>query len=252
MSMKQKVLNMIAEANTTTGESDTNLTDAVATLIDGYGGSTPTGTINITDTSLTDVTNYANAQVVDSNLVAGNIKKDVNILGVTGTFEGGGATEPYTEETYDASGNLTSVVMHGNIYITTYRFYKCSALTSVVLSDVLESIGAHAFEETTALASISFPNSLSVIGDSAFFDSNKFTSIQIPANVAEIKSAAFRGCSRLTYVYFYGTPDTIATNAFYLDTRITNVYVPWADGEVAGAPWGATNAQIHYSWTPTA
>lgn len=54
------------------------------------GGITPTGTKTITDTSLTDVTAYANAQVVDADLVAGNIKKDVNILGVTGTFEGGG------------------------------------------------------------------------------------------------------------------------------------------------------------------
>jgi hypothetical protein len=48
---------------------------------------TPTGKKNITDTSETDVTAYATAQVVDENLVAGNIKKDVTILGVTGTYE---------------------------------------------------------------------------------------------------------------------------------------------------------------------
>jgi len=50
----------------------------------------PSGTKNITDTALTDVANYANAQVVDSNLSAGNIKKDVSILGITGTYEGSG------------------------------------------------------------------------------------------------------------------------------------------------------------------
>lgn len=54
------------------------------------GGITPTGNINITDTNVTDVTQYATAQVVDADLVASNIKKDVNILGVVGTFEGGG------------------------------------------------------------------------------------------------------------------------------------------------------------------
>lgn len=48
---------------------------------------TPTGNINITDTAETDVTAYATAQVVDENLVAGNIKKDVTILGVTGSYE---------------------------------------------------------------------------------------------------------------------------------------------------------------------
>ena len=50
----------------------------------------PSGTKNITDTALTDVTNYAGAQVVDSNLSAENIKKDVSILGITGTYEGSG------------------------------------------------------------------------------------------------------------------------------------------------------------------
>lgn len=53
-------------------------------------GITPSGTKQITSTALTDVAAYANAQVVDSNLVAGSIKKDVTILGVTGTYEGSG------------------------------------------------------------------------------------------------------------------------------------------------------------------
>ena len=46
-----------------------------------------TGKLEITGTAEGDVTNYAAAQVVDANLIAGNIKKDVTILGVTGTYE---------------------------------------------------------------------------------------------------------------------------------------------------------------------
>ena len=46
-----------------------------------------TGKIDITGTAEVDVTNYAAAQVVDANLIAENIKKDVTILGVTGTYE---------------------------------------------------------------------------------------------------------------------------------------------------------------------
>ena len=46
-----------------------------------------TGLVQITGTDAVDVTNYASAQVVDANLVAENIKKDVTILGVTGTYE---------------------------------------------------------------------------------------------------------------------------------------------------------------------
>lgn len=50
----------------------------------------PTGKKTIDSTAEVDVSLYASAQVVDADLVAGNIKKDVNILGVTGTYEGGG------------------------------------------------------------------------------------------------------------------------------------------------------------------
>lgn len=46
-----------------------------------------TGKIEITGTAEVDVTAYASAQVVDANLIAENIKKDVTILGVTGSYE---------------------------------------------------------------------------------------------------------------------------------------------------------------------
>ena len=32
-------------------------------------------------------------------------------------------------------------------------------------------------------------------------------------------------------------------------TNLTTINVPWAEGAVAGAPWGATNATINYNYT---
>lgn len=81
--------------------------------IEASGGITPTGNINITDTSVTDVTNYATAQVVDSDLVAGNIKKDVDILGITGTYEGfvpSGTINIISDGTYDVTNYATAEV----------------------------------------------------------------------------------------------------------------------------------------------
>jgi hypothetical protein len=49
----------------------------------------PSGKIEITSIEEINVSAYEKAQVVDNNLVAENIVKDVTILGVTGTFEGG-------------------------------------------------------------------------------------------------------------------------------------------------------------------
>lgn len=46
----------------------------------------PSGTINITTTTKTDVSGYQYAQVQDNNLVASNIKAGVSILGTSGTY----------------------------------------------------------------------------------------------------------------------------------------------------------------------
>lgn len=58
-----------------------------AGYVEEYSLVEPTGKLAITGTAEVDVAAYATAQVVDENLIAGNIKKDVTILGVTGTLE---------------------------------------------------------------------------------------------------------------------------------------------------------------------
>lgn len=70
-------------------EVDSDLGSELITegLAEAYTLVNPTGKKSITDMTETDVAEYATAQVVDANLVAGNIKKDVTILGVTGTLE---------------------------------------------------------------------------------------------------------------------------------------------------------------------
>ena len=65
-------------------EFPTDFVDAIGNIL------SPSGNINITDMQSTDVAAFATAQVVDADLIAGNIKKDVNRLGIVGTFEGSG------------------------------------------------------------------------------------------------------------------------------------------------------------------
>lgn len=87
------------------------------------GGITPSGNIDITSMAQVDVTNYATAQVVDADLIAENIKKDVNILGVVGSFEGGSATihkGSYTPTSY----KTTAISLPHNLNLTNgYIFY---------------------------------------------------------------------------------------------------------------------------------
>lgn len=100
MSMKVKAKIPFTQRDGETGNLNSVACGQVITVSDEAGAQlisdglaeeftliTPTGNINITDTAETNVTAYATAQVVDENLVAGNIKKDVTILGVTGSYE---------------------------------------------------------------------------------------------------------------------------------------------------------------------
>ena len=66
----------------------------------------PSGTKYITNTNVQDVKNYAYAEIEDANLVANNIKKDVTILGVTGSFEGESGSGVWNEVVV-GSGNYT-------------------------------------------------------------------------------------------------------------------------------------------------
>ena len=58
------------------------------------------GKKDITNTNEVDVTTYATAQVVDANLLAANIKKNVTILGIVGTLEGGGDLDELMQEEF--------------------------------------------------------------------------------------------------------------------------------------------------------
>lgn len=71
---------------------DESAKTVIANALD-LGGDTPTGNVQLTVTAVTtenlDVAGKATASVVisDADLAPENIKKDVNILGVVGTYE---------------------------------------------------------------------------------------------------------------------------------------------------------------------
>ena len=96
-------------------------------------GSTPTGKKEITSTAEVNVASYATAQVVDADLVASNIKKDVDILGVVGSYEGGGGSSDFsTAEIVITNSSSSDQQLSGFVVIESddSMGYSCSVTTN--------------------------------------------------------------------------------------------------------------------------
>ena len=72
------------------------------------------------------------------------------------------------------------------------------------------------------------------------------TSITIPSGVTSIGDWAFSGCTGLTSITIPNSVTSIGSGVFWNCTRLTDIYCGFAEGAVSGAPWGASNATIHY------
>ena len=141
-------------------------------------------------------------------------------------IQGGSVTGPYIEEIYDESGNLINAKLYGYDKIRDYAFSSCSSLALISLPSGITSIGRDAFSHCKKLALTSLPSGITSIGKNAF-----------------------SGCFNLTSLTFEGTPTTIKNNSFSNCFNLTTINVPWAEGAVSGAPWGATKATINYNYT---
>ena len=130
-----------------------------------------------------------------------------------------------------------------------YLVSKRSKVNLTSLPEGVTSIGHYAFYQCFNLALTSLPDSVTSIGSWAFGNCSNLALTSLPDSVTSIGSYAFRNCTNLTNLTFKGTPTLIDSNAFYGCTNLTTINVPWAEGAVAGAPWGASNATINYNYT---
>ena len=133
--------------------------------------------------------------------------------------------------------------------IGTRAFQACTSLALTSLPESLKSIGKNVFYGCTSLALTSLPEGITGIGGNAFSKCTSLALTSLPAGLKSIQEFAFSNCTGLTSIVFKGTPDSIASSVFQDCTNLTEIKVPWAEGAVAKAPWGATNATITYNYT---
>jgi hypothetical protein len=105
-------------------------------------------------------------------------------------------------------------------------FYYCTAMTSVVIPETVESIGDWAFAGCTSLTEIKLPDAVISIGKGAFHGCDKLTTVDMPANLVSIDDFAFYGCNKLTAVEMPATLTTIGSAAFFGCQSLTELSFP--------------------------
>ena len=101
---------------------------------------------------------------------------------------------------------LTSIYLGRNLSYSNSPFSGRTKLTSVVIGDMVTSLGDYAFSGCSGLTSVTIPNSVTSIGESVFADCSDLTTIRFEdgENLLNIKksssSAQFSSCP-LTTIY---------------------------------------------------
>lgn len=161
------------------------------------------------------------------------------------------------------------IFQHDDTIVDQYAFRSCTALEEINLSKVKSilycaftgaglkklkiystttSIESNAFDGCTSLEDVDLSEAtgLTTLTSYAFRNCTALKVITIPSTIKTIGSNAFQNCTGLKKIFFKDRPTTLNSSAFSGCTSVTDIYVPWSSGAVSGAPWGATNATIHY------
>lgn len=153
-------------------------------------------------------------------------------------------------QAFDGDKTLATINLPTSLVtISSYAFRGCATLAIDVLPANLVTVAMYAFQACAKVKIAALPSKLATVGKFAFHGCTGMTISEIPASVTTIDEDGFYGCTGITSLTFKGTPTTIAGTAFGGCTNLTEIKVPWAEGAVANAPWGATNATITYDYT---
>lgn len=200
---------LTAYINEVTGNEDTTLSDAVGTLIGGYGG--------------ISIDNWATGAYPKGNIVINSDRIYVN--------------------SFNRRNSITGVFLTNATYIESSAFSTMSNLSDFSAQN-LEQCQDSILANNYKLKNVYLPK-LYQVGSGTFSMSN-IENISLPS-LLSVKNNTFRECKLLKTVKLASCTKIEATNAFYNCTALTDIYLPNDASTYTGAPWGAVNATIHYN-----
>lgn len=161
---------------------------------------------------------------------------------------GGGTSDELVKQLVQTRGGTLIIPSDMGITKIGNHAFIYSSFTEIHLPEGVTEINISAFYDSS-IVKIFLPQSITKISTYAFGLCDSLRSITFPQNLETIGSSAFSNCKWLSSVTFKGTPIEIDSTAFTSCPRLTTINVPWAEGAVANAPWGANNATINYNYT---
>jgi hypothetical protein len=177
-----------------------------------------------------------------------------------------GATQIQSRALYQRN-NLTRLHLpEGLTTIQNYACENCPKLTTVVLPKSLKNCDYSAFYNDGAISEVYYNGNISewcrisfgqgggnpiVFAGNLYLknSSNEYELLEnpiIPNNVSKIESYVFSGC-KFTNVRIGNGITSINKTAFSSCDALTDIYIDKPENSVSGAPWGATNATIHWN-----
>lgn len=183
---------------------------------------------------------------IDTSTIPDNLKTSFLKAIAKCDISSGGGDGDFPADKY-FEGGYSEVNLPNITKLKSYAFYYDTTLKSVSMPKVT-SIGQNAFSQCLNLKNVEFPKGLISIGSNAFARSS-IGDIEFPNTLKTIDGGIVSSCSQLKAITFKGKPDKIDAYAFSSCSTLTTINAPWAEGEVANAPWGATKATINYNYT---
>lgn len=141
---------------------------------------------------------------------------------------------------------ITSVATNGTTSLNDCAFRGCSNITTADLTGVTTMDGSQNMANCSKLTTLIIPD-LVTITNQAFNNCKLTGTLKLKSLTSGGGNNSFGSNKLLTKVYFFKKISlSWQQNLLSGCTGITDIYVPWSIGEVSGAPWGASNATVHY------
>lgn len=158
----------------------------------------------------------------DANLIAGNIKKDVTIFSVTGSYEGGGASYDFADMS-KPEGEITTEVTT----LPSSVFQSRTGITKVNAPNAT-ALGNYTFDRMSNLEELYLPNLVSFANNYAFAECPKLKGLVLPKTGTAQSVFAGHSCygdTLLEYVDCNGSSSNNVINATDAFVNCSNLTV---------------------------